>query len=72
MTADVASKPMSSTTAEVPNKLIDAVTADKDCTAVIVGPASTAPVLALNPQTVPLRLASNGNSIDTALSSSAN
>ena len=70
ITVDVASKPISSTTADVPNKAIDAVTSDKLCTAVIVGPASTAPVHALNPKTVPLRLASNGNSIDTALSES--
>ena len=49
-----------------------AVIADKAFTFAIVGPASTAPVDALNPKTVPLRALTKGNSIETDVSLSAN
>ena len=52
--------------------LILEVISAKEFTFAIVGPASAAPVVALNPNTVPFLDASNGNSIDTALSESCN
>ena len=50
--------------------LILVVIADNELTFAIVGPASGTPVVALNPNTVPFLVATNGNSIDTSVSGS--